>query len=67
MSLNQIAMVSLEQLVSKSHQYLKFKSLFKFKEVETELLVLESAASYKGYTSVRDKRIVKRQIKTIIY
>jgi hypothetical protein len=43
MSLNQITMVSLEQLVSKNHQYRKFKA------AESDLLKVEAAAPYKGY------------------
>jgi hypothetical protein len=42
MSLSQITLVSLEQLVSKNHQYRKFKSLFNFKAAEHELLKVES-------------------------
>jgi len=49
MSLSQVTMVSLEELVSEKHQYRKFKELFNFKEVNTELKSVESAANYKGY------------------
>jgi IS5 family transposase len=49
MSLSQITIVSLEQLVSKHHQYRKFKSLFNFKAAEHELRKVESDAPYKGY------------------
>ena len=49
MSLNQITMVSLEELVSQKHQYRKFKGLFNFKEIEDELKSIESKANYKGY------------------
>jgi len=49
MSLNQITMVSLEELVSQDHQYRKFKELFNFKEVEAELLSVASPTNYKGY------------------
>jgi IS5 family transposase len=49
MSLNQVTMVSLEQLVSDSHQYRRFKSLFNFKEIKAYLLTVESEANYKGY------------------
>jgi hypothetical protein len=37
MSLSQITLVSLEQLVSKNHQYRKFKTLFNFKATESDL------------------------------
>ena len=47
-SSDQITMVSLEQLVSKDHQYRKFKSLFNFRSIEAELLSIESTANYKG-------------------
>ncbi len=39
-------MVSLDELVNADHQYRKFKSLFKFKAVEAELLV--SLSNKKG-------------------
>ena len=50
---HQITMVSLDQLVSKNHQYRKFKSLFDFKGIEAELLSVESTANYKGYGVLR--------------
>jgi len=50
---HQITMVSLDELVSKNHQYRKFKTLFDFKAIEGELLALESDNSYKGYGIVR--------------
>lgn len=53
MSEHQITMVSLDELVSPDHQYRKFKSLFKFKIVERELLGIESEANYKGYGILR--------------
>jgi IS5 family transposase len=46
-------MVTLEELVSKNHQYRKFKELFNFREVEPELLSVEKEANYKGYGVVR--------------
>ncbi|WP_419234540.1 transposase [Rickettsia endosymbiont of Nabis limbatus] len=49
MSEYQMLMVSLDELVNADHQYRKFKSLFKFKAVEAELLALECEANYKGY------------------
>ena len=49
MSSTQVTMVSLEELVSQKHQYRKFKELFNFKEIETELKSVESGANYKGY------------------
>ncbi|WCR57037.1 hypothetical protein [Rickettsia asembonensis] len=53
MSEHQITMVSLDELVSTDHQYCRFKSLFNFKAVERELLVLETEANYKGYGTLR--------------
>ncbi|WCR56399.1 transposase [Rickettsia asembonensis] len=53
MSEHQITMVSLDELVSTDHQYRRFKSLFNFKAVERELLVLETEANYKGYGTLR--------------
>ena len=52
-SLYQIKMVSLDQLVSKDHQYRKFKSLFKFDVIEADLLRIESGSNYKGYGVLR--------------
>ena len=52
-SSDQITMVSLEQLVSKDHQYRKFKSLFNFRSIEAELLSIESTANYKGQGVLR--------------
>lgn len=49
MKLDQIIMVSLEELVGQDHQYRKFKELFNFRVVEVELQSVESPASYKGY------------------
>jgi transposase, IS5 family len=49
MSSTQVTMVSLEELVSQTHQYRKFKELFNFKEIEPELKSVESGANYKGY------------------
>jgi len=49
MSSTQVTMVSLEELVSQTHQYRKFKELFNFKEIEPELRSVESTAGYKGY------------------
>lgn len=53
MSSHQVTMVTLEELVSKNHQYRKFKELFNFREVESELLSVEKEANYKGYGVVR--------------
>ena len=53
MSSHQVTMVTLEELVSKNHQYRKFKELFNFREVEPELLSVEKEANYKGYGVVR--------------
>jgi IS5 family transposase len=53
MSEHQITMVSLDQLVSKNHQYRKFKELFNFDAVKSELLSVESDTNYKGYGVLR--------------
>lgn len=53
MSSKQVSIVSLEELVSDSHQYRKFKELFNFDVVNTELLAIESPANYKGYGALR--------------
>lgn len=53
MSLTQITMISLDQLVNNTHQYRKFKSLFNFESIRTELLAVESEAHYKGYGVLR--------------
>ena len=53
MSSDQITMVSLNQLVSNSHQYRKFKELFDFKLAAEELKKIESPAKYKGYGVLR--------------
>lgn len=53
MSSTQVTMVSLEELVSQTHQYRKFKELFSFKEIEPDLKSIESGANYKGYGVVR--------------
>jgi IS5 family transposase len=45
----QINMVSLDQLVSKNHDYRKFKAIFDFEMVEEELGKIESRNNYKGY------------------
>jgi IS5 family transposase len=45
----QINMVSLDQLVSKNHDYRKFKAIFDFEMVEDELRKIESRNNYKGY------------------
>lgn len=53
MSLSQITMVSLDQLVSEKHQYRKFKSVFNFKAVEPDLLSIETDNNYKGFGVLR--------------
>ena len=53
MSSNQITMVSLEELVSKSHQYRKFKELFDFSIASQVLKAVESPTNYKGYGVLR--------------
>jgi IS5 family transposase len=49
MSSTQVTMVSLDQLVGQNHQYRKFKSLFDFNVVKSQLQEIESPAGYKGY------------------
>lgn len=53
MTEHQITMVSLDQLVSKNHQYRKFKELFNFDTFKSELLSVESDTNYKGYGVLR--------------
>jgi IS5 family transposase len=53
MSSKQTTPVSLEELVSQNHQYRKFKELFNFESIETELKSVESLANYKGYGTSR--------------
>lgn len=48
-SASQITMISLNQLVSRNHQYRRFKELFDFEIVSKELREVESGANYKGY------------------
>lgn len=50
---HQITMISLDQLVSKNHQYRKFKSLFNFEAIALELKSVESDNNYKGYGIAR--------------
>ena len=50
---SEVVIVSLEELVSKEHQYRKFKSSFNFKAVEKQLMLVESQAHYKGYEILR--------------
>ncbi len=49
MSLSQVTLVSLEELVSEEHQYRKFKELFNFNKIQAELTSVEPASNYKGY------------------
>jgi IS5 family transposase len=53
MTSKQVTMISLEELVSANHQYRKFKMLFDFEAVNTELQTIESPANYKGYGVLR--------------
>lgn len=53
MSLNQITLVSLEELVSPKHQYRKFKELFDFTAVSKELETVEAKTNYKGFGVLR--------------
>lgn len=49
MSLSQVTLVSLEELVSEEHQYRKFKELFNFNKIQAELTAVEPESNYKGY------------------
>ena len=53
MSEHQITMVSLDELVSPDHQYRKFKLLFNFKEIESDLLSVETDNNNKGFGVLR--------------
>jgi hypothetical protein len=53
MSAHQITTVSLDQLVSTSHQYRKFKLLFNFRAIEADLHVVETDNNYKGFGVLR--------------
>lgn len=46
-------MVSIEELVSKGHQYRKFGKLFNYNKIEKKLLRLEKEDRYKGYGIMR--------------
>ena len=46
---NQIEMISLEELVPKSHQYRKFIEVFDFAKIKHHLKSVEKDANYKGY------------------
>jgi transposase, IS5 family len=50
---NQITMISLDELVSDKHQYRKFKSLFNFKAIESDLLNVETDNNNKGFGVLR--------------
>ena len=50
---SQIEMVSLEDLVSTSHQYRKFIKVFDFNAILPELKAAEKDAAYKGYGVLR--------------
>jgi len=49
MSPKQMQMVSLDGLVSETHQYRKFKELFDFSAADKVLASVESTANYKGF------------------
>lgn len=51
--MNQIEMVSLNELVPSNHQYRKFLSLWNFTDANKELKSLESDNNYKGYGLLR--------------
>jgi IS5 family transposase len=46
---HQVTMVTLDQLVSDTHQYRKFKELFDFSVADKVLASVESPANYKGF------------------
>jgi transposase, IS5 family len=50
---HQISIVSLDQLVSKNHQYRKFKKLFDFKSIESDLIAVETDNNNKGFGVLR--------------
>lgn len=51
--MDQVEMVSLENLVSKDHTYRKFKEIFDFGAFKEELESIEIVGKYKGYGSER--------------
>ncbi len=51
--LNQIVMVSLEELVSEDHIYRRFMNLWRFRSVEEHLKKVEKDNNYKGFGIVR--------------
>jgi IS5 family transposase len=51
--MNQLELVSLDSLVSKNHQYRKFKALWDFKAIEKKLSKLSSSSTYAGYGIMR--------------
>jgi IS5 family transposase len=53
MRLSQVEMVSLEDLVSSSHDYRKFCAAFDFSALSEELRGVEKDAAYKGYGAPR--------------
>lgn len=51
--MQQIEMVSLEELISKNHTYRRFISIWSFQEAQKELKKLEKTNPYKGYGLLR--------------
>jgi transposase, IS5 family len=51
MPLNQVGMVTLDQLIDQAHSYRKFKELWDLSEVKSELEAIEfaNAPNFKGY------------------
>ena len=51
MPLNQVEMVTLDQLIDQAHSYRKFKELWDLSEVKSELEAIEfaNASNFKGY------------------
>ena len=51
--MNQIEMISLEDLIPQNHNYRKFVQIWSFQSVEKELKKLEKENSYKGFGLLR--------------
>ena len=49
MSVKQMAMISLEELMPAKHNYRKFKEVFNFKKIDYRLKGMESGKGCKGY------------------
>ena len=49
MSVKQVTMISLEELMPAKHNYRKFKEVFNFKKIDYRLKLMESNKGIKGY------------------